>query len=184
MSKIDIERAELISKNLQLIMDKSDLTVDGLEEYTGISKPTLNRAILKTSNLSPNKVNDLAKAFHLDSKEVTSKFPVRTRHLTRMDELIDFKNKNLENFKYFISESQKHNAHAFVKSELFKDPYYKEERKMKEIKNRLRKSKNYQDEFSDNAIEQAIKRLVIDCDFFIINRKSPKGKVFYYKVKG
>lgn len=183
MSKLDTKRANTLSDNLELIMEKSDLTVDGIAEYISISKATVNRAILKMSNISPAIVLEIANSFELTSNELTDKPLKRNEHISQLKKLLDFKEKNGENFKFFKSESEKHNAQLFVKNELLEDDFFKEERKMKEIIDRLKQSERFQKEFTKAALEQSIKRLLIEEEFLIVPRKSPNGKVFYYKVQ-
>ncbi|GHB32364.1 hypothetical protein [Mongoliitalea lutea] len=182
MSKIDYLRAENISKNLQLIMKEADLTVDGIVEFTKVSKPTIDRAILKLSNISPNKLNEIALSFGLTSSQISNKYPVKTSHIPKLQKLINFKSDDSANPKYFISLSKIHNAHRFVKDQLLTDTYFREERRLSEIKTRLKSHNLFVRSFSDSALEQAIKRIAEEFEWFKISRKSPKGKVFYYKV--
>ena len=183
MSRLDTKRAETLSDNLELIMEKADLTIDGLAEFADISRATVNRAILKLSNISPAIVLEIANSFHLKSNELTDKPLTRTRHIPKIQDLLDFKEENIENYNLFISESEKHNAQLFVKNELLKDDFYLEERKMKEITERLKQSENFQKEFTKAALEQSIKRIFAEEDFLKVPKKSKNGKVFYYKVE-
>ncbi|MFD2035168.1 hypothetical protein ACFSKL_10220 [Belliella marina] len=182
MSKIDETRAETISQNLKLIMEVADLTIDGLAEYTKVSKPTIDRAILKTSNISPNKLNKIAISFDLSSSQISNRFPVKTSHLSKVKKLIEFKDDDSANPKYFISEAKKHNAHQFVKDQLLNDSYFSKERRLSDIKKRLKASDLFVNTFTDSALEQAIKRIATEFEWLKISKKSPKGKVFYYKV--
>lgn len=183
MSEIDTDRAKTISANLKLIMDKADLTIDGLEAYARISRPTISRTLLMYSNISPNKLKKLAEAFNLKSKELTEKVPVRTRHIHQIEALTTFRNDNKSNFKFFNSESRSHNVQAFVEKELLNDSYYRSEHRVKEIKERLRTSDHFKKEFTDTALEQAIKRIAAEGGPFKVFRKSPGGRVFYYIVE-
>jgi plasmid maintenance system antidote protein VapI len=183
MSKLDTKRANTLSDNLELIMETSDLTVDGIAEYVSISKATVNRAILKMSNISPAIVLQLANSFGLTSNELTDKLLTRMDHIPQLKKLLDFKKKNETNFNLFKSESEKHNAQLFVKNELLEDDFFTKERKMKEIIEKLKQSERFQKEFTKAALEQSIKRILIDEEFLTVPRKSPNGKVFYYKVE-
>ncbi|MBW3466865.1 hypothetical protein [Arthrospiribacter ruber] len=182
MSKIDEHRADIISKNLELIMEETDLTIDGIVEFTDVSKPTIDRALLKLSNISPNKLKEIAVSFGLISSQLSNKYPVKTSHLSKLKKLIDFKTDSSSNPKYFISKSKKHNAHNFVKDQLLNDAYFKEERRLSDIKRRLKDSQDYIKTFTDSALEQAVKRIAEKFEWFKVSRKSPKGKVFYYQV--
>lgn len=182
MSKLDTKRAKTLSDNLELLMKEADLTIEGLAEFVQISRVTVNRAILKMSNISPAIVLEIASAFRLTTNELTDKPLLKINHILKIDNLLGFKEENADNFKFFISESEKHNAQLFVKKELQKDGFFLEERKMKEILERLKKSKNYQEEFTKAALEQSIKRILAENEFLTVPRKSINGKVFYYKV--
>lgn len=183
MSKLDLKRAKTLSDNLELLMVESDLTIDGIAEYVSISKATVNRAVLKMSNISPGIVLEIANLFGLNSNELTDRPLTRVEHIPQLKSLLDFKKKNCDNFKFFKSESEKHNAQLFVKKELLKDDFFKQERKMKEIIDKLRESERFQKEFTKAALEQSIKRILMDEDFLTVPRKSPNGQVFYYKVR-
>ena len=182
MSKIDIERAQIISDNLNKIMEWADLTIDGMAEFVGISKSTVNRALLMTSNLSRASASKIATYFDLKSTELTDKTLVRVRHIPRIKKLIEFKEDNFVNFKYFTSEAEKHNAQLFVKKQLLGDEYFRKERKMGEITKHLIKSPYFQSEFTKEALEQSIKRILKNERFLVVTRTSEQGKVFYYKV--
>lgn len=182
MSKLDTKRANTLSNNIQLLMEKSDLTIEGMAEFVSISKATVNRALLRLSNISPSIVLEIADSFGLTSNELTDKPLKMTDHISSLDKLLIFKEKNKSNFSLFKSESEKHNAQLFVKSQLLEDDYFKSERKMKEIIERLRQSPKFQSKFTKSALEQSVKRILLEEEFFIVPRKSPNGKVFYYKV--
>jgi len=183
MSKIDTKRANTLSTNLQLLMEKSDLTIEGMAEFVSISKPTVNRALLKISNISPAIVLEIANSFGLISNDLTDKPLTRIDQIPQLKKLLDFKKKNETNFNLFKSQSEKHNAQLFVKNELLQDDFFKEERKMHEIINQLKQSQKFQPEFTKAALEQSIKRIFINEDFLTVPKKSPNGKVFYYKVE-
>lgn len=183
MSKLDTKRANTLSDNIEIVMEASDLTIDGIADYVSISKATVNRAILKMSNISPAIVLEIANSFGLTSNELTDKPLTRFEHIPQLKKLLDFKKKNGKNFKFFRSESEKHNAQLFVKKELYEDDFFKVERKMKEIIDRLKQSERFQKEFTKAALEQSIKRLLIEEEFLTVPRKSPNGKVFYYRVQ-
>ena len=135
------------------------------------------------SNISPAIVLKIANAFNLTTNELTDKPLVKTHHIRKLKDLVDFKDENVDNFNLFISESEKHNAQLFVKKELQRDSYYLKERKMKEIIERLKKSENFQQEFTKAALEQSIKRILDEEKFLTVPSKSTNGKVFYYKVE-
>lgn len=163
-------------------MEVTDLTIDGLVEYSKVSKATIDRAILKSSNISPNKLNEIAISFGLTSSQISNKYPVKTSHLSKVKKLIDFKSDSSANPKYFISKSKTHNAHKFVKDQLLNDAYFQEERRLSDIKKRLKTSELFVNTFTDSALEQAVKRIATDFEWLKVSKKSPNGKVFYYKV--
>lgn len=182
MSKLDTKRANTLSNNIQLLMEKSDLTIEGMAEFVSISKATVNRALLRLSNISPAIVLGIANSFGLTSNELTDKPLKKTGHISGLEKLLDFKKKNKTNFYLFKSESEKHNAQQFVKTQLLDDDYFRSERKMKEIVERLKQSPKFQSKFTKSALEQSVKRILLEEEFLIVPRKSPNGKVFYYKV--
>lgn len=163
-------------------MEKSDLTIEGMAEFVSISKATINRALLRLSNISPAIVLEIANSFELTSNELTDKPLKRTDHISSLNKLLIFKEKNKSNFSLIKSESQKHNAQLFVKTQLLEDDYFRSERKMKEIIERLKQSPKFQSKFTKSALEQSVKRILLEEEFLIVPRKSPNGKVFYYKV--
>ena len=183
MSELDIKRANTLSDNIEILMETADLTIEGIAEFADISRATVNRALLKMSNISPPIVLKIANAFNLSSNELTDKPLEKIQHICKLKGLVDFKDENVDNFNLFISESEKHNAQLFVKKELLKDSYYLKERKKKDMIERLKKSENFQQEFTKAALEQSIKRILDEEDFLTVPRKSKNGKVFYYKVK-
>ena len=183
MSELDKKRADTLSDNVEILMEISDLTIEGIAEFADISRITVNRAILKMSNISPAIVLKIANAFNLTSNELTNSHLTRTEHIAELKSLLKFKQKNLQNFNILKSESKKHNAHLFVKNELQKDDFYLKERKMKEITERLKRSENFQQEFTKAALEQSVKRIFAEEKFLKVPRKSKNGKVFYYKVE-
>lgn len=183
MSEIDQERTQTISENLNLIMEIADLTIDGLAEYVGISRSTVNRALLMVSNLSPSITLKIANAFELKSKDLTDRKLSKIKSIQKIEKLLNFKSNNQTNFHFFTSEVEKHNAQLFVKKELLKDDYFLKERKKKSMIERLKQSENFQEEFTKAALEQSIKRILSDEIFLKVARKSPNGKVFYYVVE-
>jgi transcriptional regulator with XRE-family HTH domain len=182
MSEIDIGRAQTISDNLNKIMELADLTIDGMAEFVGISKSTVNRALLMTSNLSRASISKIATPFDLKPRELTDKTLVRVLHIPKIKKLIQFKEENIENFKFVASEAKKHNAQLFVKNQLLEDEYFRKERKMGEITSHLKKSLDFQKEFTKDALEQSIKRILKNENFLVVTNTTEHGKVFYYKV--
>lgn len=184
MAQIDLEKAENVKRNIEHLLDCTDLTWEGLQEGVGLSQSTIRRIKNKLTNLSKSNKNQILEFFGIQDQELDSDNTVILPEIKNTVPYLKFKKDGKANPRYFKSKAKDLKAAKFVRDQILKSNFFNEPRKLSEILYKLKNSKGYKESFSESALSKEIERLFKEDH--ILEVKDPnenKAYYLYFKVK-
>lgn len=182
MGQIDIKKAENVRRNLELLLNETDLTQIGLADGAEISASTIRRIFDLKTNISSINETKINKFFGLETGQIYLSTSVELPSDNPDLPFIKFKEANSRTIKYFLSLSEDYNTAKFVRTSILKSSFFKQGRRKKEILEKLKSLKNYKTEFSEDAIYKEIERMHNEDKTLKVEKLHINDSVFLYSI--
>ncbi len=179
MNKIDLDVAEIVANNLNLLMKKYNLTIAGLEAGAGLEAHTINRILSKTTNISSRSAKKLAEFFGMTVDIIFSNKPIKFQKLENIPALLSFYKGNHLNNKYFLSRAKENVIAHFLRTVLVHDSFLNDGKRTSEISEYIKTT--YKKNFNPKTIAKELFRLS-EAGLLKRDDRTGKGSVYYYSL--
>jgi transcriptional regulator with XRE-family HTH domain len=180
MSKLDLITAEIVSNNLNALMQRYDLTATGVAAGANLEVHSVNRILSKTTNISTQSAKKLATFFGITIDKIFSESKIKFQNLDNTPTLKQFYEDNILNTTYFQSKAKENVVAHFLKTRLINDSILLEGKRASYITMHIKEK--YKKDFDPKVVAKVLYRM---SQVGLLERedKTGKGSVYYYSIK-
>lgn len=180
MSKIDLETAEIVAKNLRTLMNHYDLTEHGVESGAGVEVHTIVKILDCKTNVAIRTAKKISVFFGITLDLLFSSKPLKLSKLENTPTVKKFYEENRLNKKYFESRKKENIVADFLRNILVLDPEFNHYNRAGAITEYI--NKTYSKSFKAKTVAKELSRLFKEG---LVERtdRTGEGSVYYYRRK-
>lgn len=180
MSKIDQETAEIVAKNLRVLMQNYDLTPHGVESGAGVEVHTVMKILNCKTNMAMRTAKKLSVFFGITIDVLLSSKAIKLKKVENTPTIKKFYEENRLNKKYFESRKKENVVADFLRNILLSDPEFKDYIRAGALTTHI--NKTYNKSFKAKTVAKELSRLFEEG---LVERRdnTGEGAVFYYRRK-